>query len=327
MAAKITHKPKRMSAPRISVDHLTKNELLEAKRIFHLAFGTFLGLPDPMGFFPDRDFVRTRYHTDPRGAFGARIGVELIGSNFATRWGSVGFLGPLTIRPDFWDRGVAQRLLERTMERFDAWGTKHVGLFTFAHSARHTGLYQKFGFWPRFLTAIMSKPVRLLRRRTDWTTFADSAPKNHAGILQSICELTGSIYDGLNPAREILGVHKQELGDTVLLWNDSGLEGLAICHCGPETEAGRGSCFVKFGVVRPGPAAAQAFERLLDACESLAHDRGLTRLEAGVNLAQEETYNLMRARGFRTEMQGVAMHRPNDPGYNRPGVYLIDDWR
>jgi hypothetical protein len=23
----------------------------------------------------------------------------------------------------------------------------------------------------------------------------------------------------------------------------------------------------------------------------------------------------------------VTMHRPNEPGYNRPGVYIIDDWR
>jgi hypothetical protein len=31
--------------------------------------------------------------------------------------------------------------------------------------------------------------------------------------------------------------------------------------------------------------------------------------------------------GFRTDMQGVAMHRPNELGYNREEVYLIDDWR
>ena len=145
MTTKTKSKPKRASrADRISVQALRKTELPEAKRIFHLAFGTFLGLPDPMQFFPDRDFVRTRYHTDPSGAFGASIGGKLIGSNFATDWGSVGFFGPLTIRPDFWDRGVAQRLLERTMKRFAQWGTEHIGLFTFAHSARHIGLYQKF---------------------------------------------------------------------------------------------------------------------------------------------------------------------------------------
>ena len=48
---------------------------------------------------------------------------------------------------------------------------------------------------------------------------------------------------------------------------------------------------------------------------------------AGVNTARYEAYSQMFARGFRTDRQGVAMHRLNEPGYNRAGVYLIDDWR
>jgi hypothetical protein len=48
---------------------------------------------------------------------------------------------------------------------------------------------------------------------------------------------------------------------------------------------------------------------------------------AGVNLAREEAYRLMVARGFRTMIQGVTMHRPNEPGYSRPGLFVLDDWR
>ena len=44
-------------------------------------------------------------------------------------------------------------------------------------------------------------------------------------------------------------------------------------------------------------------------------------------MARHEAYRRILDRGFRTDLQGVAMHRPNEPGYNRPGVYLIDDWR
>ncbi len=35
----------------------------------------------------------------------------------------------------------------------------------------------------------------------------------------------------------------------------------------------------------------------------------------------------VRARGYRTVIQGVAMHRPNQPAYSRPDVLAIDDWR
>ena len=48
---------------------------------------------------------------------------------------------------------------------------------------------------------------------------------------------------------------------------------------------------------------------------------------AGVNLAREEAYRLMLTRGFRSRLQVVTMHRPNEPGYSRPGLFLLDDWR
>ncbi|HVX02731.1 MAG TPA: GNAT family N-acetyltransferase, partial [Nitrososphaera sp.] len=134
-------------------------DLQDADRVMRLAFGTFLGLPDPMKFMGDADFVMTRYKADPSAALVAEVDGKVAGSNFALNWGSVGVFGPLTIHPDYWNRGVARLLLERTMEIFERWGTRHVGLFTFAQSSKHVHLYQKFGFWPRYLTAVMSKQV------------------------------------------------------------------------------------------------------------------------------------------------------------------------
>src|ERR1700733_268704 len=93
-----------------SVAPLRENDLPHADYIFRLAFGTFLGLPDPLSFFASTDFVRTRWLADPSAAFGAYLGGELIGSVFATNWGSVGFLGPLTVHPSHWDKGIARKL-------------------------------------------------------------------------------------------------------------------------------------------------------------------------------------------------------------------------
>ena len=161
----------RVSEPAI-VRPLQENDLPHADRIFRLAFGTFLGLPDPTQFDASADYVRTRWLADPEAAFGAELNGEIVGSNFATNWGSIGFFGPLTVRPDLWDRGIAKRLLTPVMDTFSRWGTKHAGLFTFAQSSKHVGLYQKFGFWPRFLTAIMSKPVAQTTEAVRWSTFS-----------------------------------------------------------------------------------------------------------------------------------------------------------
>ena len=320
-------RPEQTAKRDISVRPLQESDICTADHIMRLAFGTFLGLPDPASFMGDASYVRTRWKANPNAAFAAEINNEVVGSNFATNWGSVGFFGPLTIRPDLWDRGVGKRLMEPVMECFDKWQTKHAGLFTFAHSQKHIGLYQKFGFYPRFLTAIMSKPVELTRRVSVWTKFSDAPMSERAAIMDACRELTDAIYEGLDVGHEIRAVADQKLGNTVLLWNGSKLTGLAVCHSGAGTEAGSGVCYIKFGAIRPGADPGQDFNRLLDACEEMASSQSLSSLAAGVNMARYEAYREMLARGFRTDRLGVAMAKPNEAGYNRPGVYLIDDWR
>jgi GNAT superfamily N-acetyltransferase len=315
------------TAGKVSIRRLRDDELDEADRILRLAFGTFLCLPDPMAFMGDAGFVRTRWRADPTAAVAAEVDGELVGSNFAANWGSFGFVGPLTIRPDLWDRGIARRLLEATMPLFERWGTRHVGLFTFPQSPKHLGLYQAFGFWPRFLTPVMSKAVDGHRDAAGWSGYSALSERERASSLGACRELTDAIYPGLDLSGEIRAVEDQRLGETVLVGQGERLDGFAVCHCGPGTEAGGGTCFVKFGATRPGPGAGAAFERLLDACEGLAATRGLGRLVAGVNTARREAYREMLARGFRADLVGVAMERPDEPGYNRADVYVMDDWR
>jgi GNAT superfamily N-acetyltransferase len=314
----------------VSVHPLTESNLADADRIFRLAFGTFIGLPDPTAFAGDADYVRTRWRADPSAAFAAHLDGQIVGSNFASRWGSVGFFGPLTIRPDLWDKGIGKRLMQPIMSCFEKWGARHTGLFTFPHSQKHIGLYQRFGFWPRFLTPVMSKPVAPTKSdRSPWTkTKLSNAPDQDRKRALAVCrEITNAIYDGLDVSSEIRSVAEQRLGDTVLLWRDAELSGLAVCHVGAGTEAGSGTCYVKFGAVRPGKTAAEDFDRLLTACEEFAAESGVSRLGAGVNTARHEAYARLIDRGFRTDMEGLAMQRPNEPGYNRPGVYVLDDWR
>src|SRR5437762_14124218 len=86
------------SAEAVSIRPLQVSDLEEADRIFRLAFGTFLGMPDPTAFMGDADLVRPRWRADPSAAVAAEAGGRLLGTNFAANWGSVGFFGPLSVR-------------------------------------------------------------------------------------------------------------------------------------------------------------------------------------------------------------------------------------
>lgn len=308
------------------VSPLGQKDLAEAARIVRLAFGSFLGAPDPETFWSDRDYVYGRQPAAHVASFAATLDGKLVGSNFATKWGSVGFFGPITVHPDFQERGIARALLAKTMQQFDAWGTRHVGLFTFPQSAKHIALYQKYGFYARFLTAIMSAKA-LRQTAAGWSRFSALSQARREQAVQSCRDVAESIYPGLDLSGEIEATQAQGLGDTVLLEGAGGVAAFAVCHYGPRSEAGADTCFVKFGAVRDSPSAERDYLRLLDACEALAVAVGMPNLLAGANMARHEAYRHLVARGFRTELQGVCMHRGNDAGYCRPGAYIIDDWR
>ena len=78
----------------VTIRPLAKADLAEADRIFRLAFGTFLSLPDPMSFAGAGDYVRSRWLADPSAAFGAYSGGDLVGSSFRPTGGASACSGP-----------------------------------------------------------------------------------------------------------------------------------------------------------------------------------------------------------------------------------------
>jgi hypothetical protein len=156
--------------------------------------------------------------------------------------------------------------MQPIMDLFETWGVRQAGLFTFSHSPKHVGLYQRFGFWPQHLTPLMDSAVAATKGRRDHPTYSDISHGERGAILDACRDVTDAVFEGLDLEHEIRSTAAQGLGDTVLLCNGVDLVGLAVCHCGAG-EAGSGACYVKFGAVRPGPDAGHLFERLLDACE------------------------------------------------------------
>jgi GNAT superfamily N-acetyltransferase len=318
------------------ISPLTETYMNEADRICRLSFGTFLGLPEPMSFFGDVDYVFTRFTANPSLSLGAYIDSEIVGSNFIAIWGSVGIFGPLTVRPDLWDKGVGKHLLDRTMEIFRQHNMEHIGFLTYANSAKHSHIYQKYDFWPRFLTHVMSKTIMPKSSNSDgevtmyFSKYSSFDESRRSDIINESFSLTDSIYGGLNLESEVQSIFKQGLGETILMrGKDMNLCGLAVCHCGAGTEAGSNTCYVKFGatISNGQQSALDIFEDLLNFCERFTASQGLSKLVAGVNVGNLSSYRKMIAKGFRTEFQGVLMTKNNDPGYHKEDICAIDDWR
>ncbi len=311
------------------VRQLRGDEVADAERIMRVAFGTFLGFPDPAAFGGDSDVVGSRWRSDPTRAYALDVDGCLAGSNLATNWGSFGFFGPLSVAPAHWGKGLAPLLIERALAAFDAWGCRHAGLYTFAQSAKHHALYEKFGFFPRYLTPLLARTTAQppLGATSPFTRYSTLPAAAQIEVLAECRALTDAIDEGLDVTCEVAAVQRLGLGDTLLVHDDGGLSAFAVCHYGAGTEAGTGNCYVKFAAARGGVAARTRLDAVLAAAEAHALSVHATVVLVGVNTARCEAYTATKARGYRVQAVGLSMQRPHAEGFNRSGVFILDDWR
>lgn len=311
-----------MSEARVAIRPMAVRDVAKAARISRLAFGTFMQAPDLANFRRDLATVETRFVTDPGLALVAEADGRLLGSILGMDWGSHLTLGPLSVDPAFWGKGVARGLTAAFLELPQVRAAPLVSLFTFPQSASHLRLYESFGFTSHFLTPVMAKAPEAKDSARLFSALPRAA---QAAALTQCRAVANAVLPGLDLTRQIEAVAAQQLGETVLVESAGEVVGFALCHIGRGTEAGEGTLYVKFAATRPG--AAEEFERLLDGIEALAVARGLARITAGVNAGRRDAHRRLTARGFRSYLVGVAMHRPDVAGTLRPGAYVLDDWR
>ena len=315
----------------IVIRNMTEADLQEADRIIRLAFGTFMCHDNPENYRIDARYADPRYNADPAASFVAESNGNIIGSNFGLRWGSVGIFGPLTVHPEYWDRGVGSKLMEPIMRCFEEWKVTHSGAMTFANSPKHIKLYRKFGYHPRFLIPFMSKKIEPKTNpsnsKSTWVRYSEYKEEQDK-YLKGCSQVANTVYTGLNLELEIKTVNKMNYGETVILFDENKkIAGFAICHCGPNTEAGNDKCYVKFGAVRADSYAQENFVNLLNACEELTVTKGLSVLTGGVNAGRYNAYQSMINQKFSIDFLGVSLHQPNNDAYNIADMHVIDDWR
>ncbi|HEY7607738.1 MAG TPA: GNAT family N-acetyltransferase [Alphaproteobacteria bacterium] len=309
----------------IVVRPLGAADLPVAARINRAAFSKFFGIPDPAKFRIGADVIGPRWRLWPEAGLALDLDGALAAVALMMRWGSVAILGPVTVAPEYWSKGLARALMPKLIATIDEARFAFAGLFTHPQSPKHIRLYESYGFRMQRITAVMAKPAAGGPAPALEYSRAEATERPH--LLEAVRDLTDGVFPGLDVTEEIADIARHGLGQTLLLENDGRVEGVALCHAGRGSEASEGQVLVKFAAARGGADGAVRFERLLRACEAYAASRGAAQIVAGTNTGRAEAYEIMQRVGYRTLMHGVAMTRPATDGYNRPGIFAIDDWR
>ena len=245
-----------------------------------------------------------RLEVDPLGCHVAVSDNQVVGANFSVLRGTVGWFGPLAVRPDAQGHGIAQRLVTACLHSAEKRGARLMGLETFANSAQHIHLYQKFGFRP------------------SWTGLSYRGAVREGQMPRGV-DVDGAIpkldylypgYDATNDARATRGA---KVGVT-LSYGD----GFAICHYVSTLWTDTSIAYVPL-VVAPD---RKTFDTLTRATEALAREHGKAHVVTQVPGSSWATQEALLEHGYESGGAALRMKRGENLEYDAGSFYYCDDW-
>jgi predicted N-acetyltransferase YhbS len=286
---------------------------------------------------PGSRLVKSRFHKEPAGCFVAEDPSHgMIGSVLSIAWGSVAWLGPLAVHPEFSGQGVEQQLLRAVLDYWEPMALSAQGVETSTAIPAHIEFYAAFGFRPQFLTATLigtvdpDGPRAPIRQRTpsfELILLSQLSDTLEETMLANCRRISERHYPGLDYSKELQSVKEFHLGETVLLAVGERLYGFAICHAAPGSEADADSCYVKALLIDPAIDDQETLLALVEACEGYARTVKRATVRLGVNLACWEGYQAVAARGYQMRQVRLRMVRPIDELLSDPSPFHFNDWR
>ena len=281
--------------------------------------------------------AKSRFHKEADGCFVAEGPARgATGAVFSTTWGSVGWLGPLAVHPDFWGAGVEQQLIGAVLGRWEPMTLSAHGVETWPDSPADIELYASFGFRPQFLTATLvgvvdpespRAPIRQRSPQFELIRLSQLSDATEQTMLEQCRRISERHYPGLDYHKELQAVRDLNLGDTLLLAVGQRLYGFAICHATEASEAASQECYVKALLIDPAVDDPETLLALVEACEGYARMQQLETVRLGVNLACWEGYLALAARGYHMRRMRVRMVRPVGEFLSDPSPFHFNDWQ
>jgi predicted N-acetyltransferase YhbS len=293
--------------PDIHIRPMREADLGPVLEITNAAFGDLVAKTS--GHKPDGPmfasiFARYRLGLDPLGCHVAVSGEDVVGANFSILRGSLGWFGPLAVRPDAQGHGVAQQLVTECLRSAKQRGARLMGLETMAASPQHVYLYVKLGFRPSWTGVSYRRPVR------------DEAMPPQVELDGGVPNLD-YLYPGFDATKDARATHTTKVGVTLRLG-----DGLAVCHLTSTLWADSAMAYVPL-IVAPD---RQTFDGLVRAIEFIARDHGKLHVHTQVPGSSWHTQEALLEHGYRPGGAALRMKLGDDADYDAGPFYYCDDW-
>jgi GNAT superfamily N-acetyltransferase len=326
--------------PKVQVRRVRKGDLSRVKDVLEHTFGDFLERQlgtRPRQAFGGAQYVHHRWLMEPWGCYVAEEdNAKIVGAALAVCWGSVGLLGPVAVLTNYHNQTIGQQLIRATQEFFDENKTTLQGVMTYPTSPKHLALYHKFGYQPKYLTAVMHRQLdrgaprpatKLAKGPLTIRRFSTLEETKKKASLVRFHKITNGICRGMDLAKEVEIVDGLALGDTLLLERGRDLIGFAIVHTPGVSEAPTGALYVKYLAIDPPHRRVEHLEQFVAAVEDFGHDLGVQRVIVPVYLRYWLAYSTLVRCGYQTDFTMLRMQKGKQEDYEDPTHLVLDDWR
>jgi GNAT superfamily N-acetyltransferase len=245
---------------------------------------------------------------NPQGCFVATLPQdEVMGYGFSRRWGQVGWIGVLGVRPDQQGRGVGKALVQQITQHLQSAGCDIIGLATEANRPEDVGIYIHLGFVPDPPTLELAKAIApaFSSPPPEPPSFVPISQVDFEAGLQAVLHLSQTARDGLDYRPEVENAATYGWGDTLLFgWPQPWA--FAIVR----TESIRADAVDRVleivALVMPGQEQSRLPEVLL-ALEQLARQDDFIRITIAVNASDSEAVQITAGCGFRVQQVVIRM--------------------
>ncbi len=261
--------------------------------------------------FPMRTIgnIRSFISMDPKGAFVAEVGNEVVGFIFSRTWGGVGWFGPFAVLPEHQGKGIGKEMISSSLDYLIQQPDRMIGLETMPDSSSNLGLYLKRGFQPCLPTLQLSKQIDpdtvhdvFLPR---WSSTDENTQQKW---LSELLEATNQIYPGLDYSKEILTTMSFNFGETLILTSDDQAVGFSTVRMVSLREGlSIDSASVQVMAIHPEFSSEEKFDQLMNATIHLACMNNKQTLVVSLNTHHDWVLNQLLDMGFKVESMLIRM--------------------
>lgn len=316
----------------VVIRKMRTEDIPDVKRVDIVSFGAMLEArySDMRAVTPRTDENILSYmRSDPDGAM---VAVDdfagIIGSSFSHIWGRTGWVGPVSVLPNYQGRGVGKELVKRSLDYLDERGCTDIGLETMPESQVNLGMYLRIGLRPTGLVFIMGKELTeasvgdessegdvLIER------YSESRVKQD--LLSKMRRLSQELLPGLDYGPAIVSTHEYVAGDTLVATKGNRLVGFSVVHTQPR-RVGMQNAAVKALVISPS-AGDSPLESLIAASELMALDDRSSELSVPVPSVCSRPLDALLSRGYQVAQTYERMIWLGSPGTSER-AYNLSSW-